>query len=78
LVAVRTFVRDKTKTGCAKRVSVKVDEGWTPITKIKIDDSMATFGEFTYVCVMEMPDKPSMVAKRKKDRFNSSSVGRLD
>jgi hypothetical protein len=78
LVAVRIVVRDNSINGCAKQVSRKNREGWEPITKIKIDDSMAAYGEIQYVCVMEMPDKPGMVAKRKKDRFNSSSVGRLD
>jgi hypothetical protein len=71
------LVRDSSIAGCAKAVSRKVKDGWTPITKIKIDDSMASYGEISYVCVMEQPDTPEMVEKRKKGRFNTSMVGRL-
>jgi hypothetical protein len=74
---VRMMVRENTITSCAKAVSRKVKEGWAPITKIKIDDSMAAYGEIQYVCVMEQPDTPEMLAKRKKGRFNVSMVGRL-
>ena len=74
---MRILVRENTITGCAKMVSRKVKEGWTPITKIKLDDSMSSYGEVQYVCVMEIPDDPEMVEKRKKGRFNTSTVGVL-
>ena len=73
---MRILVREATITGCAKAVSRKVKEGWTPITKIKIDDS-SSYNDVQYVCVMEQPDTPEMLAKRAKGRFNTSMVGRL-
>ena len=74
---MRILVRENSIVGCAKQVSKKVKEGWTPITKIRIDDSMAAYGDIQYVCLMEQPDTPEMLAKRKKGRFNSA-LGRLD
>lgn len=71
---MRILVRENTINDCAKAVSRKVKEGWTPITKIKLDDS-SSYGEVQYVCVMEQPDTPEMLEKRKKGRFNSSMVG---
>jgi hypothetical protein len=74
---VRITVKDSTLHGCAKLVSVKVDEGWTPVSKIKVDNSMDSWGVIKYACVLEIEDTPEMVAKRKKGRFNTSTVGVL-
>lgn len=72
---MRIVVRENSIVGCAKLVSRKVKEGWEPITKIKIDDSMAAYGDIQYVCVMEQTDTPEMIAKRKKQRFNYGPIG---
>lgn len=70
---VRIIVRSHTIKDCAKVVSRKVNEGWEPLTKIKLDDSQISWGDVSYVCVMERKDD----TPRKEKRFNRGTVGGL-
>jgi len=68
---VRITIKESTLHACAKLVSVKVKEGWTPVSKIKVDNSMDTWGIIKYACVLEREDN----LKREPKRFNKGPVG---
>jgi hypothetical protein len=70
VVVVRSIVRHNTKEGCAKRVKVKEREGWKDISGIKEDTSHISWGEISYVCVMEKADNEEHKAKNQHRRFN--------
>ncbi len=67
---MRCLVRQNTKEGCAKRVKTKEREGWKAITEVIEDTSHISWGELSYVCVMEKPDSAEHKEKAKNRRFN--------
>jgi hypothetical protein len=70
VVVVRCLVRQNTKEGCAKRVKIKEREGWKAITDVIEDTSHISWGELSYVCVLEKPDNEEHKEKNKNRRFN--------
>jgi hypothetical protein len=65
---LRTIVRANSIKECEKRVAVKKREGWQPVNdmKPKLDDSHMSWGEISYVVVMEKDGTEG----RKEHRFN--------
>jgi hypothetical protein len=55
---VRQLVRGGTIKETEKKVAEAKRRGWKPITDIKMDDSQATYNIVSYVCVMELKEKP--------------------
>jgi hypothetical protein len=72
---VRCLVRSHTIKDCEQRVKVKEREGWKRLTEVKLDDSHISWGDISYVCVMEMPDNEEAAKNYKKRRFNKSPIG---
>jgi hypothetical protein len=69
---VRSIVRADSVKECEKRVKIKEREGWKPVNnmKPKLDDSHLSWGEVSYVVVMEKPDNEEYKAKNQNRRFN--------
>lgn len=67
---MRTLARGNTVSACEKARDRLKGNGWTPITGIKLDDSLASWGEISYVCVMEMEDDPTKEKKRWNHKFS--------
>lgn len=67
---MRSLVRQNTREGCAKRVKMREREGWKAITDIIEDTSHISWGEISFVCVMEKPDNAEIKEKNKNRPFN--------
>lgn len=67
---MRCLVRAKSIVECNKRIDVKKREGWKPIMEPKLDDSQISWGDVSYICVMEREDTPEQKEKNKNRRFN--------
>lgn len=50
---MRQVVRGNTIVDLEKNVKHRERVGWTRITDNKLDDSMAAYGQISWVCVME-------------------------
>lgn len=64
---MRTLARGDSISECEKSRDRMIANGWTPITDVKLDDSEASWGKFSYVVVMERPDEPG----KKKHKWNN-------
>lgn len=66
---MRKLARGSSKADCLKAVKRMQTNGWTPISQMKLDDSLAyTNGDVSYVVVMESKDKDSL---NKAHRWNN-------
>jgi hypothetical protein len=70
VVVVRCLVRQNNAKDCQKRVDIKKREGWKAITDIIEDTSHISWGEISFVCVMEKEDSAEHKEKSKNRRFN--------
>jgi hypothetical protein len=64
----RIIVRADGITECLKRVEAKKREGWKSVNDMqpKLDDSHMSWGEVSYVVVMEKEN----IKEKKEHRFN--------
>jgi hypothetical protein len=64
------LARGNSKQDCLKAVKRMQGNGWVPISKMKLDDSLAyTGGDVSYVVVMESKEKDSL---NKAHRWNNN------
>ena len=65
---MRIVVRANSVRECEKRVTVKKREGWKAVNDMqpKLDDSHLSWGEVSYVVVMEKDGTPG----KKEHQFN--------
>lgn len=64
---MKTIVRDHDKRKLESKVKSMLANGWEQKSKIIQDDQGFHHGTFTYLCVMEIEDKPN----NGKSNFNS-------
>lgn len=51
---------------CQKAVARMKAGGWKPLTDIKLDDSLGTYGILRYVCVMELHENDNQKRGNRK------------
>jgi hypothetical protein len=64
---MRTIVRDHNKKKLELKVNRMIEQGWVQKSKIILDDDGFYHGTLTYLCVMEIYDKPN----NGKNKFNT-------
>ena len=67
---MRSLARGNSISECEKARERMKKNGWTPITDVKMDDSFASWGEISYVVVMERKDDPDK--KQSKKGWNNN------
>lgn len=74
---MRMIVRHESVLGCQKLVDIKKREGWSPVNNMepKLDDSRISWGEVSYVVVMERPDNKEHKERAKNRKWNRSPLG---
>lgn len=73
------IVRARSIVECEKIVAIKKREGWSPVNdmKPKLDDSMLSYGDVSYVVVMERPDTKEHKETSKRKAWNRRNIGGL-
>jgi hypothetical protein len=72
VVNMRQLARGNSISECERSVENMKKRGWTPITEVKLDNSLAySGGEASYVVVMELPDDNNK-SKNKAHRWNNN------